>query len=469
MTFHFLAWLKDVQPGRLSQFHEDAAIIAWWHTRLRWILEWLTPFRRRAILAAGAVWVGFQGPLKFLAKADELSVPADRLGAALVILAIFVLLWLCYRAAVRFSTLPAVVRRHPQITLHLLYWGSLAVLWVTPSEPGLWRSVLLGVAIVFPYLLWRCGYMLLAGQYGRMAGTRFSDHLLTLWPAYSGSNTPYGKGLAYLSRFEAKTGEELARSQLAGIKLLLLCQLWRLARNLLEGLVYGSGNELTVALGGFTVGIPRLGELVKAGGQAPLLSSWISIYCELVWQVLHHAIRGHEIIGILRLFGFNVFRNTYKPLLAESLLEFWNRYYYYFKELLVTFFFMPAFAQLGAVLRQWPQLRLFLAVMASAFVGNLYYHLLQGYALLVQGDLFQALYNLRSRAFYCLLLALGVYVSMLRERRRSSQPPAAGGSRRFLRIAGVWTFFSLIFIWNVRGDAPFLSRVDFFLGLFGLS
>ena len=107
---------------------------------------------------------------------------------------------------------------------------------------------------------------------------------------------------------------------------------------------------------------------------------------------------------------------------------------------------MPAFAQLGAVLRQWPQLRLFLAVMASAFVGNLYYHLLQGYALLVQGDLFQALYNLRSRAFYCLLLALGVYVSMLRERRRSSQPPAAGGSRRFLRIAGVWTFFSLIFI-----------------------
>jgi hypothetical protein len=42
---------------------------------------------------------------------------------------------------------------------------------------------------------------------------------------------------------------------------------------------------------------------------------------------------GHMIIGTLRLFGFNVFRNTYKPLLSESILEFWNRYYYYFKEL----------------------------------------------------------------------------------------------------------------------------------------
>ncbi|MEF8725082.1 hypothetical protein [Candidatus Accumulibacter phosphatis] len=39
------------------------------------------------------------------------------------------------------------------------------------------------------------------------------------------------------------------------------------------------------------------------------------------------------IIGTLRLFGFNVFRNTYKPLPPESILEFWNRYYYYLKEL----------------------------------------------------------------------------------------------------------------------------------------
>ena len=44
------------------------------------------------------------------------------------------------------------------------------------------------------------------------------------------------------------------------------------------------------------------------------------------------------IVGYLRLCGFNVFRNTYKPLLAETMVEFWNRYYYYFKELLVNFF-----------------------------------------------------------------------------------------------------------------------------------
>ena len=58
---------------------------------------------------------------------------------------------------------------------------------------------------------------------------------------------------------------------------------------------------------------------------------------------------------------------------SATLVEFWNRYYYYFKELLVRFFFMPVFMQLGGKLRDWPRLRLFVAVFAAAFVGNIYY------------------------------------------------------------------------------------------------
>lgn len=455
--------------SRLSQFHENPVVIAWWCARLARLLEWLTPTRRRLILAALAVWVGFKRPLKELAQVTELPVPADGLGSALVILVLFAFLWLCYKAAASFSALPAAVRRHPILTLHLLYWGGLAILWNSSPAAGLWRSVLLGVGIIFPFLIWRCGYVLLAGQHGRIQGTTFLDHLLTLWPVYGGSNTPYGKGLAYLSRCEAKTPEELARSQLAGLKLLFLCLLWRLLQDLMEALLYGPGDWLTARLGGRTVGVPRLRELVYEGGQAPLLMAWASIYCELVWQVLEHAIAGHRIIGILRLFGFNVFRNTYKPLLAESIVEFWNRYYYYFKELLVNFFFMPTFTQLGGALRKRPQLRLFLAVFAAAFVGNVYYHLLQYETRLVLGDVFGALYQLRCRMFYCLLLVLGIYLSMARAQRRGGQAAAGGPARRLLRIAGVWTFFSLIFIWNVRSGASFLARVDFFLGLFGLS
>ena len=124
-------------------------------------------------------------------------------------------------------------------------------------------------------------------------------------------------------------------------------------------------------------GIPLLRELIDQGSHAPRLASWASIYCELVYQVLSHAIRGLKIVAALRFCGFNVFRNTYKPLLAESIVEFWNRYYYYFKELMANFFFTPTFMQLGRSLQKWPNLRLFVAVFAAAFVGNMYYHVIR--------------------------------------------------------------------------------------------
>lgn len=440
----------------LSQFHENPVVISWWRRRLGKALTGFTPFRRRALLGAAAVVLAVAQPLRLLRKADELPVPVDALGRACVVLATFGLLWLLYRATVSYASLPPAIRRRPQVVLHLTYWACLAVLWNTAPTAGPWRGILAGVTVVFSVLLWRCGYLLLAGQQGRMAGSRFTDHLLYLWPAYGGSSTPYGKGHGYLAHCEARTDEELARSQLAGIKLIILSFLWGALADLMEGTLYGPGT-----------GIPRLAALLKAESVAPLWTAWASIYCELFWQVLHHAARGHSIIGILRLFGFNVFRNTYKPLLAQSIIEFWNRYYYYFKELLATFFFLPTFTGIGAGLRRWPALRLFLAVFAAAFAGNMYYHLLTRTPLLVEGDVFEALYGLRSRAFYCLLLALGIYVSMERGRRRPGQ--ATGRVRVALKILGVWTFFGLITIWNVNSDAPFFARVDFFVSLFGRS
>ena len=454
---------------QLTQFHENPAVIAWWRARMGRALGWQTPTRRRTILAFSSCVAGVIIPFSILTERKVMSARSDGLAMVAVILALFAFLWLAYRAAARFSALPAMARRHPQLALHLLYWSFLVVLWNTAPSAGPWRAVLLGVAVVFPFLLWRCGYLLLSGQHGRVAGTRFRDHLIYLWPAYGGNNTPYGKGLDYLSRSEAKTEEELARSQLSGIRLLLLAALWGATLFLLEGMVYGTGNRLTALIGGHTIGIPALGDLVAQGGEAPRGMAWASIYCELVKQVLRHAAGSHGIIAILRFFGFNVFRNTYKPLLAESVTEFWNRYYYYFKELLVSFFFLPTFTGLGRRLRKWPNLRLFVAVFAAAFVGNVYYHWLRMAVPLAQGNVLDSLYSLDSRMFYCLLLAIGIFVSMLREQRRLGQAPAPGRTRRILRIFGVWTFFGLIFIWDVRSGASVLERMNFFLGLFGLA
>lgn len=431
---------------------------------------WLTPpARRRMLLSLAALGVGTVTTLQTLAKHEGLSLPAGGWHGALVVLAQFLLLWLLYRAAVSFGRLPAPVRRHPQWALHASYWLMLVVLWTTTPAAGLWRAVLFGLALLYPVVIWRCAYLVLAGQHGRMKGTGITDHVFYLWPAYGGSNTPYGKGLAYLSQHEASTTEELARSQLAGIKLLLLAVVWRLVLTLFEGAVYGPGNGLTRATGGLTLGVPDLSALLAQTGSPAPMQGWMSVYCQLFEDVLRLAVKGHLIVGMLRLWGFNVFRNTYKPLLAESVVEFWNRYFYYFKELLSTFFFMPTFTGVGKRLRHWPRLRLLAAVFAAAFVGNVYYHVIKDAAAMAQGQLLLVLQAQQSRMFYCLLLALGIFVSMLREQQRRGQSARGGTAPRWLRVFGVWTFFSLISIWNTDGGAPFLNRVHFFLGLFHLA
>ncbi len=459
-----------MQIKQFTQFHENPAVIARWCAWMGWALRHLTPCRRRAILAAAAVWVCFKSTLRII-KSNNLPGPADGMVVALLVaLALLAIAWLLYRAAAGFSSLPPWVRKHPQLTLHSMYWGFLVVLWTTAPDSGLWRQVMFGVALIFPLLVWRFAYVLLSGQYGRMAGTRFSDHLLTLWPIYGGTNTPYGSGFGYLSRSEAKNEEELARSQLAGIKLLFLCGLWTVVMEVLGAVLYGPGNELTRKLGGHTLAVPKLARMVEGkAADSALWISWLSIYCELIHQVLRHAIHGHGVIAILRLFGFNVFRNTYKPLLAESIVEFWNRYYYYFKEILANFFFLPTFTQLGRKLRNWPTLRLWVAVFAAAFVGNTYYHLINLETMMAKGQVLEAMYLHRSRMFYCFLLAFGIFVSMLRQQRRGGLVLTSGLANRILRIAGVWTFFSLIFIWNVRSGASFMDRANFFFSLFGFA
>lgn len=321
------------------------------------------------------------------------------------------------------------------------------------------------VTLVLPFLLWRCGYLLKTGQRGKAVGTSLSDHLFYLWPVWRGSETPYGKGFDYLSRNEAQSAEAFARSQLAGLKLLLLAQVWKAVLLLMRGAVYGDPDSpLALVLRGYSLGMPRLQDLIRGGATVSLLTAWVSIYCDLIWNTLKIAVKGHEYIGVLRLCGFHVFRNTYKPLLAESIVEFWNRYYYYFKELMVEFFFYPTFARYKT--RLW--LRTLLAIFAAAFVGNIYYHLIQQERLLVVGD-FSGLWNLlHARVFYCFLLASGICVSMLREQGRRGQPADArgGAARRLMRIGGVWTFYGVIHIWNVGGGlATFGQRTRFFLSL----
>jgi hypothetical protein len=360
-------------------------------------------------------------------------------------------------AALRFEKLPPFVRRHPLLVLHALLLGALALGAVTRLQ----------ALLLAPYLMWRASYLLKTAASGRAVGTSLQDHLFYLVPVFGGTNTPYGKGFEYLDRSEARSAEAFARSQLAGLKLLVLAIVLTFLLALMDAVVHGRADTaFGTSLASWSLALPTVADLLAAPAAQPLWARWSSLYLDLVHVTLRMAIWGHVIVGCLRLLGFNVFRNTYRPLLARSIVEFWNRFYYYFKELLVDLFFYPAFYR-----SRWasPRLRILIAILAAAFAGNVYFHLVREHELLFGGDGEALVSFLVPRMIYCGLLALGIWLSMLRQQERRRKGAAPTGIVALRAIAGVWTFYGLIHLWIA---SPFefgvAQRWDFLLSLAAL-
>jgi hypothetical protein len=482
--------------SRLSQFHENeelvgaaqtrwGAVVLWcvailllaWHESSVSLLAAVTvvmlyPAAKRLVLSLAAVGILFENAVPDASPAAGLTDPSSWLLPMAKVALLLGLLYLAYLAALRFKQWPAIIRRFPLITLH-------AGMWL-----GMMLSPWLGMFGRLHFYVWRVGYLVLLASRGKADGTRFRDHLFYLVPVFGGTDTPYGKGLDFLSRREAHDSEAFARSQLAGIKLLLLAVLWTYVLDLMNVMIFGQASErLPAQLESWSLDLPRMVELLQAGGSHPWYQGWLVVYLEHVIAVLEIAVFGHWIIGSLRLVGFNVFRNTYKPLLSESVVDFFNRFDFYFKELLLDFFFYPVYLRLRSIS---PRLRLFLAIFAAAFVGNLYYHVLAyDSAPVIALDFAHLWETWAPRVVYSFLLALGIWVSMLREEKKRRAGDAATLPVRLRRIAGVWTFYAVIRIWGVPAPGitfyeatqvwtvpppgvDTMGRTDFFMSLFGL-
>lgn len=427
-------------------------------------LVFVWPDRRRIILSLASVGIVFDYfvvrrgvDLTLSSLTTALYAPGPWLKALVLTCGALLGLYLVYVVAKNFDRLPSPVRRHPYLTLHLGVFGAFALIYAVPD-----LIILVGV---IPWVLWRVSYLIQFSVRGATAKTKFSDHLFYLWPI-AGTYSPYGKGLAYLSSSEAKDPLARTASQLAGLKVLVLATLWELVLRLANATIYANGDGVESARLGFNLGLPTLAQAI-ALEDIGMLTAWASVFLELFRVVLEYAVVGHVIVGVLRLCGFNIFRNTYKPLLSQSIIEFWGRFDYYFKEVMVEFFFYPTFLN-GR--RFNPQVRLMLAVFAAAFIGNMYFHVLRHSYLIAVGDFQELWATWGPRLVYCLLLAIGIWISMLRQ-QSARKERASKSTVAYLRsIAGVWLFYAVIRIWNVRGeDITWLDRIGFNLKLLGLS
>lgn len=275
-----------------------------------------------------------------------------------------------------------------------------------------------------------------------------------LRPFWSMSGTPFGKGWNYLSKFEAKTPEQLAVTQLKGTRLLAWALVLDAVRRVLVVTVHGQA------------GVPVFATVMAValrGGHSPWYICWASLIAAFAENLLEISVWGHTVIAIARFGGFRLLRNTYRPLESQTIAEFWNRYYFYFKELLVDFFFYPAFLRF---FRKSEGLRIAFATFIAACVGNMAYHFTRDSFYISTVGLKQAIIGFQTYAFYCVMLTAGICISQWRSRRR--KPGAPSLRRRVTASAGVMLFFCLLHVFDdERRTYSLMDHARFLLQMFG--
>jgi hypothetical protein len=456
--------------GRLALVVVFTALLAatrnrvWWQTGVVLALTSLFPARRKVLLALAALcWIYFSPPLS-LSRLKELAprhgseqwVWASPLAVAGVLLFAGAYLWLVRRFP---ASLPG---RRPVLVLVAILVALLAALQA-PLTGAAWLAVA-AVAMVLGQYIWFFGYSL-ADKSSREATPLWRQ--VGFWRPFWGFNVvPKGKGAAYLERVEARDDAQLAIVQLKGLKLVLWATALYVVQRVLRRVLYGvSAGPLDQLLAWAPAGLlPDYAQALDQhlGGQPyPLPVRWLVLILHFLFIILDLAVLWHPVIATCRMAGFNAMRNTYRPLTATTVAEFYNRISYYFKELLATFFFYPTYLR---YFKRHPRLRLFAATLAAAGLGNFLFLVLARDMYIFEMGLWDALVAQHVLAVYTLVLGTAIALSQVRMTARRCPPPS--GFRKVLAVGGVLTFYCFISLL----DEPRLRTLgdygSYFLSLF---
>lgn len=429
----------------------------WWPevSMILLLMSFLPVYRRQLLLAGTLYWLWQYTPFNWalIARLAREEGVAAGIGGSLgwpafqylVIAAVLVFCGLFYAVAVRYRD--AAPMNRPLRALLVGYVGLLAAASWLPL-PAMAEVTLWAFVVVLGRYIWFLAYSLMD-----IPSKDRSPFLLQLGhyhPFWMGSMTavPFPKGAAYLRKIEAKDPAELAVTQLKGVKLLYWAVLLMAFQALCQGLIYTGTFRIwdwSLALPWF-VDAPRFGDVLGAsvaGAPAAWHLNWLALIARFLLEILNLAIWGHVIIAVCRMAGFRALRNTCRPLRSATIAEFWNRYYYYFKELLVEFFFYPAFMR---YFKRSPRLRLVFATMAAAGFGNVMYHFFRDSSYIVRMGLWDALLAFKVYWVYGALLGLAIGVSQLRNRKRRTDRDSL--RTRVLAPLSVLSFYCVLSIFD---------------------
>lgn len=463
----FIEWSQTV-TGRLIIYFTAIAAVAtyfpWWETFLvvtaAMAAAYLPKFRHpilftatwsAAFLEMGLAENSILEDIRVVMEQEHVGGPPPMAMASLFLLFVMIGAWGSLERVRRSPQ--CFLARRPLLSL-LALEGVLCGLTTVDVMQGPPRVMLWSMLIVLTPYVWFLPFAIV-DQRSPQASPQLMQ-LAVLRPFWSPTYLPFGKGAAFLRKNLSRTPVDLAVTQLKAIKLLLWSNLLLTLKSAMTLLFedYLRMPSVEVALDAFLRSQPY-----------PVAVGWGCLILATAKYALTIALWSALFIGIARLAGYRLPRGCWRPLESRTLMEYFNRFHYYFKELLVDFFFVPTFF---AVFRGYPRLRMFFATFMAAGVGNALWHFLRQIDNVATMGLAGAIESFTSYIFYCVILATGIGISQVRA-SLGIRPSAT----RFGMVCsglGVWSFIVCLHVFGSEHlPHSLLERLLFMMSLFGVA
>lgn len=344
----------------------------------------------------------------------------------------------------------SVAGRRPVLCQFALFAAMIAVGLLVPAQTGLHGALWCGITIMAASFFFLSYALVEARNGGNVPPLARMGFLRPFW---GGPSLPF-KGPSYLRKFEPRDAGELAALRLRALKLIVWATLLAAACRVLEGGVYDIAS------------LPTLQSAIAetAAGEVPgRAMGWAILVKTFALNIVSLGALVHTLVAVIRMCGYGIPRGMARPLSARSIAEFWNRYLFYFKELLVDLFFYPAFIRF---FKSFPKLRIAFATFCAAFVGNMLFSIITQSHLFAEIGVVETLKRFDSYAVYALALTLALIASQLRARK----PRAEDGFLRYevLPRLNVIGFFCMAQIFADEGaETSLVERTGFLMYLFG--
>lgn len=211
--------------------------------------------------------------------------------------------------------------------------------------------------------------------------------------------------------------EDKNKLVLAGLKLLVIALGYLVFWSWIRHFLVDVFTDLGISVHGGNT--KRMVRHFMRGQEIGTASVLATTFLDLVRFMMFFAGVVHFKVGIWRICGYRIDPYYNRPWLATNLMTFWTRFAFHYREFLVRAFYYPVFFRF---FKRRKNLRIFVASMAAAAVGNMIWHFTER-VFFNEMDLGNIYYVIGTWPYF-FFLGLGIAVSQitLLRRKRTRKP-----------------------------------------------